>query len=217
VTCSTDVQAAVDTIVKAAPDAVIMIGAYKPCAAFIKQAKAAGMTNVLFLNVSFVGSMPLAQELEGSGDGVIVTQVVPLPWDTCIALVAGYQTHMQQYMPQTELGFGSLEGYLDAKAVDEVKQQKCRAHIGRAISEVLATKKGRARDVGERLKALPQDAMALWRAYHAGEVADDEAHASPLGDALTPHLRPRVRRSYPLINYYRLTLSDVTLELRNET
>jgi hypothetical protein len=81
----------------------------------------------------------------------------------------------------------------DAKAGDEVKQQKCRAHIGRAISEVLATKKGRARDVGERLKALPQDAMALWRAYHAGEVADDEAHASPLWDALTPHLRPRVR------------------------
>lgn len=80
----------------------------------------------------------------------------------------------------------------DAEAFDEVKQQKCLAHILRAISDVLATKKGRARDFGERLKTLLQDAMALWRAYHAGEVSDYEAHASHLWDAITHHLRPRV-------------------------
>jgi ABC-type branched-subunit amino acid transport system substrate-binding protein len=114
---TTQVQAAINSIRPANPEAVVMIGAYKACAAFIKQAKAAGMTNTLFLNVSFVGSLPLAQELGEAGNGVIVTQVVPLPWDTSTPLVAEYQRHMQQYAPQAEFGFGSLEGYLDARVL----------------------------------------------------------------------------------------------------
>ena len=55
----------------------------------------------------------------------------------------------------------------DAQAFDDVKQQKCLAHILRSIREVLKTKKGRARDFGERLKALLQDAMQLWRIHPA--------------------------------------------------
>lgn len=114
---TTQVQPALDSIRPVNPDAVIMIGAYKACAAFIKQVKAAGMSDALFLNVSFVGSMPLAQALGADGDGVIVTQVVPLPWDTSTPLVAEYQRHMRQYMPDTAFGFGSLEGYLDARVL----------------------------------------------------------------------------------------------------
>jgi ABC-type branched-subunit amino acid transport system substrate-binding protein len=48
---------------------------------------------------------------------VIVTQVVPLPWDIATPLVAEYHQHLHQYMPGVEPGFGSLEGYLDAKIV----------------------------------------------------------------------------------------------------
>lgn len=61
----------------------------------------------------------------------------------------------------------------------------------RSISEVLQRKKGRARDFGERLKALLQDAIQRWRAYHAGAVADFDAAAQSLRDALTYHLRNR--------------------------
>lgn len=80
----------------------------------------------------------------------------------------------------------------DAEAFDAVKQQKCLAHILRAISDVLQTKKGRARDFGERLKTLLQDAMELWRAYHAGEVVAFPAEGGHLRDAITHHLRPRI-------------------------
>lgn len=79
----------------------------------------------------------------------------------------------------------------DAQAFDDVKQQKCLAHILRSISEVLKTKKGRARDVGERLKGLLQDTMQLWRGYHTGEVADFTVQALGLQDAITHHLRNR--------------------------
>lgn len=79
----------------------------------------------------------------------------------------------------------------DAQAFDAVPQQKCLAHILRSISDVLQTKKGRARDFGERLKRLLQDAMQQWRGYHAGEVADFAAQAQGLQDAITHHLRNR--------------------------
>jgi hypothetical protein len=79
----------------------------------------------------------------------------------------------------------------DAHAFDGVKQQKCRAHILRSIGAVLQHKKGRARDFGERLKVLLQDAIQQWRAYHAGAVVDFDAEAQRLQDALTHHLRTR--------------------------
>src|SRR5450432_1645127 len=56
-----DVAAAVAAIAKENPQGVVMISAYKSCAAFIKAMRAAGL-NPQFMNVSFVGSKALAQE-----------------------------------------------------------------------------------------------------------------------------------------------------------
>ncbi len=131
-----EVHAALEAIQQVRPDAVIMIGAYKPCAAFIKAAKVAGM-QALLLNVSFVGSLPLARELDGDGDGVIVTQVVPLPWDTTTPLVAEYQQHLHQYVPGVEPGFGSLEGYLDAQIVVHAIRQAGPALTRAALTKAL--------------------------------------------------------------------------------
>jgi hypothetical protein len=61
----------------------------------------------------------------------------------------------------------------DAHSLASVTQQQCLAHILRSIREVLAGKEGRARAFGARLKALLQDALAVW-------------------DKLTAHLRPRL-------------------------
>lgn len=65
---STDVAAAVSAIHGAGPDMVVMISAYKSCAAFIKSMQHKGST-ALFCNVSFVGSRSLAREL--GADGVV--------------------------------------------------------------------------------------------------------------------------------------------------
>ena len=131
-----DVQAAVDAITQAAPEAVVMVGAYKPSAAFIKATKAAGL-KALFLNVSFVGSIPLAQELGSDGDGVIVTQVVPLPWDSPLPLVAEYRSHMGLFMPRAPLGLGSLEGYVDAMILGRALQQTGRQLTRAALMKTL--------------------------------------------------------------------------------
>jgi transposase len=79
----------------------------------------------------------------------------------------------------------------DAQAFNDVRQQKCLAHIQRSISDVLATKTGRARDFGEGLKALLQEAVQLWHDDHDGTVTDCATEAKALQEEITHHLRDR--------------------------
>jgi hypothetical protein len=79
----------------------------------------------------------------------------------------------------------------DAQTFDDVRQQKCLAHIQRSLSDVLETKTGRARAFGERLKALLQDALRLWHAYHEGTVVDFATEAKALQEELSYQLRDR--------------------------
>ena len=110
-----DVDEAVNTLKEADADAIIMIGAYSPCAEFIKKAKKAGI-KAIFHNVSFVGPEKLAEKLGADGDGVIVTQVVPLynEEENKIPVIEWYKTDMKKYFPNEDLSSVSLEGYLNA-------------------------------------------------------------------------------------------------------
>jgi ABC-type branched-subunit amino acid transport system substrate-binding protein len=95
------------------PRAIIMIGAYKPCAKFIRLAKRHGL-HALFVNVSFVIGDSLVKELGGDADGVVVTQVVP-PLDADVAAVRDYR----EAVAAADRGFVSLEGFLAARAFVE--------------------------------------------------------------------------------------------------
>lgn len=108
---TTAVKSAVLKIRKANPDSVVMVGAYKPIAAFIKLAKKTGI-DATFVNISFVGSKALAEELGEDGAGVVITQVVPFPWDRSMPIVAQYQDALSAIDAEAEPGFVSLEGYL---------------------------------------------------------------------------------------------------------
>ncbi len=105
------VKSAVVKIRKAKPDAVVMVGAYKPIAAFIKLSKKLKF-NPTFVNISFVGSKALAGELGADGEGVIISQVVPFPWDSSLKVVADYQAALKAADAAAEPGFVSLEGYM---------------------------------------------------------------------------------------------------------
>jgi ABC-type branched-subunit amino acid transport system substrate-binding protein len=107
-----DVDAAVAALQQANPQAVIMVGAYKACAAFIKKARAAGFTPV-FCNLSFVGTTALVQAMGADGDGVYISQVMPSPDDTSVPIVKSYQEAMQA-AGQNNFDYTSLEGYVSA-------------------------------------------------------------------------------------------------------
>ncbi|MEO5691623.1 MAG: ABC transporter substrate-binding protein [Usitatibacter sp.] len=111
-----EVKAAIDSLLKADAQAIVMISAYKSCAAFIKNMRKAG-ANPTFWNVSFVGSKALAKELDKEGRGVQISQVVPFPWDSSVPVVKEYRKLMEE--AKGEPGFGSLEGYIAAKVMVE--------------------------------------------------------------------------------------------------
>src|SRR6266849_5071469 len=105
------VGSALRTIKRAEPEAVVMVGTYGPCAEFIKLAHKSGF-DPIFVNISFVGASALAKELGPEGKGVIVSQVVPFPWDASLKVVADYQAAIKAVDAKAEPEFVSLEGYL---------------------------------------------------------------------------------------------------------
>jgi ABC-type branched-subunit amino acid transport system substrate-binding protein len=115
---TTDVAAAVKTISAIDPQAVIMISAYKSCAAFIKAMKAKG-AYAQFLNVSFVGSRALSAELGAEGRGVGISQVVPFPWSIGTPVVKEYQKMLPAQTGKDNYSFTSLEGFIAAKVMVE--------------------------------------------------------------------------------------------------
>ncbi len=114
---TTDVAKAVAELNKVNAQAVVMISAYKSCAAFIKEMKKAG-AHPTFWNVSFVGSKALAKELDQEGRGIQISQVVPFPWDGSVPVVREYQRLLAESKAD-QPGFGTLEGYIAAKVMVE--------------------------------------------------------------------------------------------------
>jgi len=128
----------VEILEESQPDAVICIGAYAACAAFLREAVDLGL-EVPIANLSFVGSENLLELIsEGREDSqrytrlLINSQVVPSYEDTSIPAVREYRDLMKRYSPEAppELvqesytpfahSFVSLEGFLDAKLMVEI-------------------------------------------------------------------------------------------------
>src|ERR1700726_4756649 len=133
------VGAALRTLKRAEPEAIVMVGTYGPCAEFIKLAHKNGF-NPTFVNISFVGANALAKELGAEGKGVIVSQVVPFPWDASLKVVADYQAAEKILDPHLTPDFVSLEGYLSGRLVAAVLEMAgpnpTRADMLRLINEV---------------------------------------------------------------------------------
>jgi branched-chain amino acid transport system substrate-binding protein len=117
-----NVAAAVKTLVAAGPDAVVQIGAYKACAAFIREARKAGYGGT-FYNVSFVGTQALADELGKDGAGVVVSQVMPSPYNTARPIAREFVDAVKAAGKDAQANFSSMEGYVAAKVlVDGLKR-----------------------------------------------------------------------------------------------
>ncbi len=117
------VKVALLTIEKSKPEAVILVGPYKPCAEFIRLARRLAV-NPVFVNISFVGSNALANELKADGAGVVVTQVVPFPDDANLPVVAQYKAALRATDPTAKSGFVTLEGYLAGRLVIAALQKQ---------------------------------------------------------------------------------------------
>jgi ABC-type branched-subunit amino acid transport system substrate-binding protein len=100
-------------IAKVKPDAVIMFGSYKPCADFVHGAKQLGLNSTVFCTVSSVGTEPLIKYLGKDSDGVVISQVVPSPYDDSLPFVRDYQADMRG-SGSTDFTYMGLEGYMNS-------------------------------------------------------------------------------------------------------
>jgi ABC-type branched-subunit amino acid transport system substrate-binding protein len=130
---STEPQVAI--LRQARVDAVVAVGSYQACAALVRDARKGGL-DVPIHNVSFVGADQMLRLLrdEEKRTGLnltkrlIVTQVVPSYEDRGIPFIARYRAAMERfdpgsppvgdgsYRPVGKYSFGSVEGYLSARA-----------------------------------------------------------------------------------------------------
>jgi len=133
-----DVAKAVNDIVARRPDSVVQIGAYKACAAFIREARKAGYGGT-FYNVSFVGTQALADELGRDGRGVIISQVMPFPFATTTPIAREYLDAVAKAGGDARPNYSSMEGYLAAKVLVEGLKRAGRNLSREALVSALET------------------------------------------------------------------------------
>ena len=124
---SVDVAQAVKSLIADSPHVIVQVSAYKSCAAFIREARKAGYGGK-FYNVSFVGTQALADELGKEGAGVVVSQVMPSPYNPARPIAREFAEAVKAAGKDAQANFSSMEGYLAAKVfVEGLKRAGARA------------------------------------------------------------------------------------------
>ena len=174
----------VEILKEANPDAVICIGAYAACAAFVRDAVDLGL-RVPIANLSFVGSENMLKLLtDGQEDSNIYTdllvnsQVVPSYEDITNPAVIEYRDLMAKYDPDppSELvteaytpfphSFVSLEGFLNAKLMVEVLRRMGDAPAREKLQDAVFAVRDYDLGLGERVSFGPERRQGLQRVYH---------------------------------------------------
>lgn len=135
-------------VVEGDPQAVIIVGAPAPVAAFLNWASRLKL-DMLFMTTSFAGGNALIRNLSAeslSAAGLLMTQVVPPLLGDSLPIVDQYLTALERTAPDAEPGFVSLEGYL-AGRMAVVAMEQCGPEPQR--SQVLPMLRGAGRiDLG---------------------------------------------------------------------
>lgn len=113
---SDKVDAAVATLAKAQPQAIIQVSLFNSTAAFIRKMRKTGYAGS-FLNFSVVGIDPLFTALGKEIGGVVVSQVVPSPRSSATPIVKEYLAAIDN--SDQSPSYESLEGYIAAKTLSE--------------------------------------------------------------------------------------------------
>lgn len=114
-----EVDAAVNAIAPANPDAVIMVSVNRASAAFIKKIRARGSQAQLF-SISVVNFKELLVNAgEDNARGIGISQVMPYPYSARIPVVREFQTLMAKYQPDKVISYASIESFIAAKIMVE--------------------------------------------------------------------------------------------------
>jgi ABC-type branched-subunit amino acid transport system substrate-binding protein len=99
------------------PTAVVLSATNAVAGKFIQAYRAAG-AEARFYSFSFLNGQALYKSIGSDAAGVVVSQVVPYPWNAALPVISEYQAAMKN-IGEKDFSYGSLEGYLNAKVLVE--------------------------------------------------------------------------------------------------
>ncbi len=108
---------AISEIIGAKPEAIILVGAYKPTARFVEKVKENCSSSIIFCPVSFVNASTFVSELKGDTSNILFSQTVPSPNIEQSKEAEEYLKNLSFYYPNEKPSLVSYESYLAAKAV----------------------------------------------------------------------------------------------------
>lgn len=114
---ASDTDKAVAAIHDKRPEVVVMITAGAPTVSFIKAYNKV-RKGMQFYCLSVMGNQATLRALGADGVGVVVTTVVPFPWDVTHPLAREYRAAMQK-SGFSNLSFLGFESYINAKVMVE--------------------------------------------------------------------------------------------------
>lgn len=110
-----DVERAAATVASKSPAAVVLSTSGKGAVAFIRRFQEIG-ARTQFYGMSVVSSRELAAELGPAARGIVISQVVPSPWRTQVALAREFQLALRDKLQPS---YGAMEGFVAARVLVE--------------------------------------------------------------------------------------------------
>lgn len=178
-----DVEEAAKVIAKRAKElgAIVMVATHKPAARLVERLRDARVRGLVYTNVSDVGANALADELAqlgpGYAEGVVVTQVVPLPTSKATTILR-FQDEMRRYAGGEKPGSLALEGWIAARLLVEGLQRAGRALTTDRLIDALEGMRGLDLGIGATLGFGPSEHQASHRVW--GTVVGPKGQLQPL-------------------------------------
>jgi branched-chain amino acid transport system substrate-binding protein len=113
---SDNVIAPLHAVMAGKPDCIVQMAAHRSCAAFIRGARRSGYRGS-FYSFSFVDSQALATDLRKDAGGVVVSQVVPFPFQGLTPLAGDYLQRARA--AKAEASYTGMEGFIAARTMVE--------------------------------------------------------------------------------------------------
>ncbi len=111
------IKHALNEIKNSDPEAIIIVGAYKPSARFIQSWKSSYKQGTIFAPISFVNANALVNELKNEAENIYFSLTVPSYDNAGLKVAAEYKKLLAKYYPSSKPSYASFESFLAAKAV----------------------------------------------------------------------------------------------------
>lgn len=113
-----DVAGAVVAVSKANPQVVVLITSGKAAVEFIRRYLQTGLS-AQFYGTSVVSSNELLTDLGTNSKGIVISQVLPSPWNGSIPISRDYLAAKEAAHDQSPATYGEFEGYVAARTFSE--------------------------------------------------------------------------------------------------